>query len=219
MKPKLVVVGTTHEEIGKTTVDDLYNVILEIGPKVIFEEIPVNLFKKIYESNELPKTIEVKAVQRYSHSHNVDHFPIDLNNLGTISGNLGLGTIDGEISAYIKAANQKSINELNARLGYIDSMGHKEINTKDHYLLYRKVRMITENYLRKTNRELFLRNEMQNQFHYGIRENNMVIEIGKNIEKYNKSLLLIGYYHLETVIAKLKTEYKNISIIMYKRAT
>lgn len=216
MKSQLIIIGTTHEEAGTTSVDDLYSILLEISPEVIFEEIPVNLFEKIYVHNELPETIEVKAVRKYSNNHKVDHFPIDMNNLGAISRNLELNKIDEEISTYINKNERNDIMELNTKLCYIDSTGHKNINSKNHYDLYKRVCKLTEQYLAKNNRTLYLKNMIQKNFHFGIREYNMIIEIGKYVKRYNKMVLLIGYYHLESMILKLKKEYKDIEILMYK---
>jgi hypothetical protein len=216
VKPQLIIVGTSHEENGQTNVDDLYNIICEIEPESIFEEIPIDLYSRIYETNELPETIEVKAVRKYVNSHKIDHLPIDLNNLGSVSRNLGLKNIDEEISEYINQSSNSRIVELGRKLEYMDSKGHKQINSKRHFSLDRKKRKLTVKYLQMNNRELYLKNMVQNEFHFGIREYNMITEINKNIRKYNKSLLLIGYYHLESISLKLRNEYRNMNIIMYK---
>lgn len=189
MKPQLIIIGTTHEEIGQTTVDDLYNLILKIKPEAIFEEIPVDLFDKIYETDELPETIEVKAVKRYSTTHTVKHFPIDLNNLGRISMELGTSGIDEKIASFIKQNKKMDIITLNTKLNALDSMGHNYINSKEHYNLYTKIKKLTEQYLKKHNQELYLKKMIDNTFHFGIREYNMLLELDKSIHGYNKSLL------------------------------
>jgi hypothetical protein len=84
----ITLIFTCHTELGKCNSDELFKIIENIGPDVIFEELSIILFDKFYNGNQLPnESLEIKCIKRYLQNHNIKHIPVDIDvdpNLSTI---------------------------------------------------------------------------------------------------------------------------------------
>jgi hypothetical protein len=208
------IIGTSHEEKGGTTVEDLITEISIVKPDVIFEEVPMNMFEEIYEKHAHFDSFEVKAIRKYTeNNHNVKHFPIDINKLPEVCNMLEIMKIGEAVEDYIKKQDERCRAKIiSERLEKMDEFGIKKINSHLHRRLEIEKQINVNAYLRKNNRELYFKNKLENNFHFQIRENFMMNEILNKINEYKNPLLIIGYSHIPTIAKKIKMYIKGIKV-------
>ena len=73
----ITLIASVHSEYGFCNSNELYNIIQQIAPDVIFEEIPSNKFDAIYNSL-LSDSLETYTIKKYLQKYPIDHFPVDL---------------------------------------------------------------------------------------------------------------------------------------------
>lgn len=88
----ITLVATIHSETGQCTPDELYKILEEINPEVIFDELPVHYAEMyfsdtfdLYCTNHIffnkPRPIvplEVKCLKKYMLNHRVEIVPVDI---------------------------------------------------------------------------------------------------------------------------------------------
>ncbi len=202
------IIGTTHEENGSTTVDDLAAEIKRISPDVIFEEIPVNMLEDIYVNHKFPDSMEVKAVRKYIEQNpGVKHFGIDIKNLPQLSSVICNDDADGKTEELVVSLPESScLKKTFLKLKEMDSLGSKAINSTRHFALTKKYNRLLDRYLLKNDICLYYSSRRENNFHFEIRECFMMNEIKNKFEQqeFKRPLLIIGYYHLPTISKKIK---------------
>lgn len=209
MKAKnFFIIGTTHEENGITTVDDLAAEIKRISPDVIFEEIPVNMFEDIYVNHKFPDSMEVKAVRKYIEQNpDVKHFGVDIKNLPQLSSIICNDDADGKTEELVLSLPESSpLKKIFLKIKEMDALGTKEINSNSHFALTKKYNRLLKKYLLKHDISLYYSLRKENNFHFEIRECFMMNEIKNKFQQqeFKRPLLLIGYYHLPTITKKIK---------------
>ena len=78
---KIIFVSTVHTEMGKCNSDELYKIIAQLKPDVIFlealEETYSDYHKKLFSSfGQYHKKLEVRAIQQYSLYNEFDYVPL-----------------------------------------------------------------------------------------------------------------------------------------------
>ena len=73
----ITLIATGHVECGNCNSNELYKIIEQIAPEVIYEEIPPGKFTAVYEG-ALKDSLEVCVIKRYLQKHPIAHFPVDL---------------------------------------------------------------------------------------------------------------------------------------------
>ena len=73
----ITLIASVHSENGKCNSSELYEIIEQIAPDVIFEEIPSNKFAAIY-NGLLSDSLETYTIKNYLDKFQIAHFPVDL---------------------------------------------------------------------------------------------------------------------------------------------
>jgi len=74
----ITLIATTHTEKGLCNANELFKIIEQINPEVIFEEIPPGKFEAVYAGTR-KASLEVKTVKAYLQKYpDVHHYPVDL---------------------------------------------------------------------------------------------------------------------------------------------
>ena len=60
-----------HKIHGKCNSDELYKIIEEIQPEIIFEELSFDIFHLVYSDGHIPNTIEAITIKRYLQKHSI----------------------------------------------------------------------------------------------------------------------------------------------------
>lgn len=88
----ITLLGTMHTESGKCNSDELYKIIEELEPEIIFDELPSNEFDKYYGDsfeinyanfillNKRPLKVpyEINCIKKYKQYYNVEVCPVDI---------------------------------------------------------------------------------------------------------------------------------------------
>jgi len=196
----ITLISTTHSESGKCTSDELYKIIESINPKVIFEELTIDLFDKIYNKHFPHNILEVKCIQNYINNHNIIHIPVDID----ASPNLSNNEIHYMYDSFKKYHVYKSLEQEQNSL--IELCGHAFLNSKKCSDLFDK-KMQTEKYLLGfgTDKNNLIR--IHNLFHE--EQDKRESAILRNIYDYaienpfSTAVFLIGAAHRTSLIQKI----------------
>ncbi len=73
---RITLVCTAHREIGKCNEHELVQILLAVGPEVIFEEIRPDDFESFY-ADESKYNVEMRAIKEYLKGRNARQVPVD----------------------------------------------------------------------------------------------------------------------------------------------
>jgi hypothetical protein len=74
----ITLIATGHKEKGLCNANELFKIIEQMNPHVIFEEIPPGKFEGVYAGTR-QASLEVKAIKAYLQKYpDVHHYPVDL---------------------------------------------------------------------------------------------------------------------------------------------
>ena len=71
----ITLVCTIHKENGNCNAMELFKIIKDFQPMVIFEELSQNLYSEFYEKR-VHNTLETDAIKMYLSNHEVKHIPV-----------------------------------------------------------------------------------------------------------------------------------------------
>jgi hypothetical protein len=202
---RITLIGTTHTEIGKCNIDELLNILIEIKPDLIFEEIPIKIFNDIYNEHKYYDTIEVSGIRKYLEKNQVKHIPVD----GIIPENhlnKKINNYANEIFSLFEEENNEN-TEIISFGKYINEMHKKNgflwINTREHDKLIVKKYKLIEEYFENHERNLLKKYMKYYKYHFKTREDVILNNIYNNSEEYYNGLLWIGFDHRPTIIQKI----------------
>ena len=192
---------TRHGEAGNCNIFELYKIIVELKPEIIFEEIPPCLFEEHYQN--VPKDkLESNAIKLYMTDHNINHIPVDLDIIMPQSfwdnHRYMFNKIEKISSEFCKLCDYDSQYVRQYGFNYLNSI-YSDHNNKDKY----KEMEATLNKLNDSKLfEIFVSwNKIIEK-----RENEMI----KNIYNYcrentfERGIFFIGAAHRESIIEKIK---------------
>ena len=74
----ITLIATTHTEKGLCNTHELFKIIEQVRPEVIFEEIPPGKFEAVYAGTR-QESLEVKTIKAYLQKYPATHhLPVDL---------------------------------------------------------------------------------------------------------------------------------------------
>lgn len=214
----ITLVFTHHSEIGKCNAEELYKIIDEISPEVIFEELPKDLYDRIYKlprhPNEPPETASIK---RYLLNHDISHIPVDINPSQTLSKE----EIGHMLSFFQKYQSYKELEAEQYKL--IGQKGFAFLNSEKCMMLFEE-KMILEERLMCSSINRSQLNRIHKLFYdeHSIRETEMLNNIyNYSVEnQYTKAIFFIGSGHRISIskkIEEIKTQSVKLNWGFYKQ--
>ncbi|TVR84636.1 MAG: hypothetical protein EA412_00255 [Chitinophagaceae bacterium] len=197
----ITVISSFHNHLGKCNPDELYRIIEEIQPEIIFEELCLDTFSRVYADGSVPNTIEAIAIKKYLRKYPVKHFPVDTYPINESDFFNGADEIAKRSSEYLKLWNEK--------VSMITKYGYDFLNSNDCIELIDKIKEIEETVLSEIN-DVNLSREYESE---RILHNNREYEMLKNIYdfskqfNYNKATFICGTKHRKALKLKIK-EYE-----------
>ena len=193
----ITIVFSSHLAIGKCNPSELYKIIESINPEVIFEELSVDFFYKVYKEGSTPKSNEVIAIREYLKKYPIKHIPVD-----TLKKDFNK-LFDGyEI---IAKRNPEYINLLNKQLAQIKENGYAFLNSSKFDELIKKMQFIEQSVLLKINDQ-----ELSKQYDYEKNlHNNRDFVMLRNIYDYSKlnsykeAMFVCGAEHKKSMVKKI----------------
>lgn len=215
----ITVIATTHKEKGLCNSRELFKIIEQIRPDVIFEEIPPRKFQAVYAGTR-HASLEVGAIKAYLQKFpDICHYPVDLDIEQTSEKQIKI-EVDG---LYFIC------KDYSAEYNYLDSLiphwsekhGFPFLNSDrcSEIILRKKVleKQILDALKKDNNQRAMDHDTLNLAYQLWIdqiedRENEMLRNIYSYMEsnKYSKALFLVGAAHRKPLMAKtLQYEEKN----------
>jgi len=200
----ITLIATSHNDNGMCNSNELYKIIEQIKPDIIFEELHIDLFDEYYKKFSL-NTLETNAINLYLRQNKIMHIPVDRYDLSVIKQEY--------FNPIYKAIDQ--VNPYHSMLWsmHIDlaeEMGFKYLNSDLCTSILELKRFWVEKVLNEINNiELSHRYKkwIDNQEN---RENEMIKNIYnyKDLSNYSNGLFWIGAEHQKSIIKKIN-EYES----------
>ena len=200
----ITLVGTFHSELGKCNADELYKIIEQIKPDVIFEELTPYLYDILYNKGIFDESapLEFKCIWNYKLQHNIKNIPVDIEVKSTFSNEINV------VFALFEKYDTYSeiVSEIKRK---IESDRFDFLNSDEYSDLVEKQRSIERNILEEiNNRQL---NRIYKSFYDDMdyRENVMLNNIYAYSQEndYDHAVFLIGAGHRRSIIQKV-AEYQ-----------
>jgi hypothetical protein len=205
----ITLVCTSHSERGKCNADELFKIIEQISPDVVFEELTPYLYDILYNKGIFDESapIEFKCISRYKQQHNIKNIPVDIEVGSTLSKNVN------QMLALFEKYDIYKVLEIEQKKK-IELEGFDFLNSDEYSDLVEKQRSIERKILEEiNNRQL---NRIYKTFYDDMdyRENVMLNNIYAYSQEnnYDQAVFFIGSAHRSSVIRKI-AEYKLKDII------
>ncbi len=185
----ITLLSSFHVTHGKCNPDDLYKIISELQPEIIFEELSFNIFELIHSQGYDPGTVEAIAVKRYSLKYQIKHFPVD-----TYPANEADFLSDAQV---IWDSSSEYRNLWNLQLMKTSEGGYHFLNSNECWEMLHRKNNIEETFLTETN-NLKLLTELKNErVLHNNRENVMLRNIYDYSKQYpfDKAMFICGADH------------------------
>lgn len=195
----ITLICTRHKEIGKCNSEELYKIIDEYKPEVIFEELTPTTYDACYTYSSwgLTKitTVETDAIKMYQQHHNLINIPM-----------LSVGMHD-DFHLMHRTVDNLSYRDLAEKLDSLESVyGYQFLNSVECEQLFAKIKKLEKSMLQDDG--IFSRAyQSVENYEYDMLEN--IYQYSAENE-YNNALMFIGAAHRKSIIKKIK-EYEKVS--------
>jgi len=222
----ITLIGTTHSKNGLCNSDELYKIIEEIEPNVIFDELPSH-FSDMYYSESFDTyctnsimlgrpmpivPLEVKCVKKYKQNYSIEIIPVDIDNRQKLSEHQ-----EAISSIFLKFFRNDDYKKLDNDIDILAAREGFQFLNSDHFLELLEKRECLEKTILES--EIYKKRllSIYNLFHLEQRENreNVMLNNIYNYSKaneYNQAILLIGANHRKSIMQKIG-QYQKLSEI------
>jgi len=205
---RITLIATGHRDHGICNSNELYKIIDQIAPEIIFEEVPPRKFSAIYEGL-FTDNLETKTIKRYLQNHPIAHFPVDIDTNDSFE--IQLRKDMNELFNIFDQYSPEYDNFNNHHIFFSGQFGFPYLNSEDCSDLLERKLFFEKDILNNIN------NEDLSQIHNNwldfndLRMNEIIKNIYsyKDLNKYKSALLLVGAEHRKPIIDKIKKLEKN----------
>ncbi|MDO6803156.1 hypothetical protein Q4595_11910 [Wenyingzhuangia sp. 1_MG-2023] len=199
----VTIIGTFHTEIDACSSEELYQIVKQIAPEVIFCESPLEIFQQQLSATEDFNPPEMKVIRKLIKEGDIKVVPVDV---------YGIAVKDDRINEIFDWFKEKMDNYKNAGLSQIDATnknGYSFLNSNlCDKINFDKILMEKEMVCRENNEVLKRDYAMWLKWNK-YREKLWIKKIQDYFDqnKFNNALLLAGAAHrvgLKQLIAELK---------------
>jgi len=194
----ITIISSFHKNIGKCNPDELYNIIEDIQPEIIFEELCLDTFSMIYADSSVPYTIEAITVKKYILKYPVKHFPVDTYPLNEKDLFNGADEIAKRSPEYLRLWNEQ--------ISMITNYGYDFINSNACTELLERISDIEKIVLSEINDLKFSSEYESERIFHNNREYEMLNNIYDYSKKlnYNKAIFICGAVHRKPLKNKIQ---------------
>lgn len=194
----ITLLSSFHKIYGKCSPEGLYEILEQLQPEIIFEELSYDGFEIIYSPDYEPHTIEVITIKKYLQKYPIKHFPVDnypINEADLLSD---VQLIWEYSSEYRDLWNQKLLK--------LNQSGYYFLNSNECTEILNQLRIIEESVLTKANNVKLLNEHKKEKALHEKRENEMLRAIysyGK-LHPFDKAVFICGAEHRQPIKHKIK---------------
>ncbi len=203
-------ISTMHKKTGKCNADELYNILKEESPELVFlealESTYSNYEKTMFSSfGVYHRKLEIEAIQKYSNDSSIEYVPV-----------LDSGLSDLFNNKYERICENSQFQEMLDEFNSLaKTKGFQFLNSQLSITLHQKMRMF-EN-------QLLNHNELNEAVNADIDayENSMIRNIYSycRINRFEKAVFICGSAHRQSIIEKIKNfnskEKMDINWVVY----
>jgi len=197
----ITLLSSFHINLGKCNPDELYKIIEEIQPEIIFEELSFDTFSFVYSDDYTPNTVEAITIKKYLKYCPIKHFPIDTYPILETDLFNGADEIAKISNEYIKLWKEQ--------VSMVTNYGYNFLNSNACIELLDKMSIVEETVLLAINDEKLFRDFKSEKELHNKRENEMIRNVFDYSKQYpyNKALLICGAEHRKPLWQKIQ-EYE-----------
>jgi len=200
----ITLVCTSHSERGKCNADELFKIIEQISPDMVFEELTPYLYDILYNKGIFDESapIEFKCIRRYKQQHNIKNIPVDIEVVSTLSNNVN------QMLALFEKYDIYKVLEIEQKKK-IELEGFDFLNSDEFSDLVEKQRTIERKIVEEINNSQLNRIYKSFNTDLDFRENFMLntIYAYSKENNYDQAVFLIGAGHRSSIIRKV-AEYQ-----------
>lgn len=213
----ITLISTIHSEKGQCNSDELYKILEDVRPEVIFDELP-KFFSEMFYSDSFEKnntnnillnrrnpiiSLEVKCVIKYKQINDVKIIPVDIDFRNELSQSQD--DISFMYHTFFKYEDYKKLDIKKNTL--ISNEGFHFLNSSNFLDFLEKKEVLEKNIIEsdiQKNRLLKIYELFQKE-QYDYRENAMLQNIYNYSKenKYNQAVFLIGAEHKKSIMRKI----------------
>lgn len=196
---KVIVIGTTHTEVGLCTSDELTKIIEDISPSIIFCEAAHEVFDEMLKANDDFNTPEIKVLREIIHKGIIEVIPIDVNE----------NPFDRRLEAMFELF-EKHIKEYSyaSEIQFNEAfrLGFSYLNSEDSDQIHRDKSAMEKNFVERAKNGQLSKMHIDWLEWNDKREKHWIDEIHDYLKKYKTSnaLLLVGSAHRIGLMEKIK---------------
>lgn len=194
---KITLLSSIHCKLGKCNSDELYRIIENLEPEIIFEELSNHIFVILYTDEYIPQSLEAFTIKEYLKTYSISHFPVDTHVKNEVDLFNGHNSISSKSNEY---------NELfNRQISMIITNGFSFLNSDEYSELLSNISAIERKVLHEINNEMLSRQYQQEIQLHDKRENEMLKNIYNYSKQfqYRKALFICGAEHRKPFLNKI----------------
>jgi hypothetical protein len=198
----ITLIATRHKESGECTSNELYRIIDQIAPDVIFEEVPPSKFDSVYKGL-LRDSLETNAIKRYLEKQSIAHVPVDadideITDTFTKSDHNAMVNLFGRHSPEYRSL-------FHQRQHFADDKGFPFLNSESWTLLSKRMDALEEEVIKSIDNDKLNQRYKDWSNQLDVRDNEMIRNIYKYVEnnRCEKGLFLVGVEHRRQLMIKI----------------
>lgn len=198
----ITLIATRHKENGQCTSNALFQIIEQIAPDVIFEEVPPSKSDALY-SGLLQDSLETHTIKRYLEKQPTSHVPVDAD-IDEITDTFTKSDYNVMVNIFGRHSSEYR-NLSNQRQLIADEKGFPYLNSNDWTLLSKRLDMLEEQVIKRFDNDKLTQRYKDWLNILDIRDNEMISNIYKyvNANKCENGLFLVGVEHRRQIIDKI----------------
>lgn len=194
----ITLISSFHKFHGNCNPAELYKIIENLKPDVVFEELSPNIFEIIYSPFYQPETIEAITIKHYLQNYPIKHFPVDI---------YPVNENDLLSDAQIIWDYSTEYRELwNIKLNRLNEGGYYFLNSNECTEIINKLTRIEETVLSEMKNTKLLNEHKTEKLLHDKRETEMLNTIYSiaNQHQFDKSVFICGAEHRQGIRKKIQ---------------
>lgn len=197
----ITIIFSMHIQIGECNSNNLYNIIVQENPEIIFEEFDIlrtedEYYRNGYYKNQKGSSLETIAIMKYLEKFNVEYVPVDT---------YDVKYFPTEMYKKISIANPDYDKVSLENIIKAGQKGFQYLNSIDCYNLLEELHLIEENAIKNSNDSKLISDYNSWKSVSNARDTEMLNNIYEysKMHKYNNAVFIIGAEHKKSIMKKI----------------
>jgi hypothetical protein len=209
----ITIIFSMHIQIGECNSNNLYNIIVQENPEIIFEEFDIlrtedEYYRNGHYKNKKESSLETIAIMNYLEKFNVKYVPVDT---------YDVKYFPTEMYKEISIANPDYDKVFSENIIKAGQKGFQYLNSIDCYNLLEELHLIEENAIKNSNDNKLITDYNSWKSVSNARDTEMLNNIYEysKMHKYNNAVFIIGAEHKKSIMKKID-DYNKMDNIKIK---